>query len=192
MIAVEVKIDISRATAKFATLKEVVRDKATVRALNKVAAQAKVQAAREIRDAGYNVKISAIKNTISIARANKDLLVATVKSTGRPIPLINYGARQTKQGVSVQVKHARKTIPHSFIAVMPGGHKGVFVRVGAGHKRVTNNGRLIQSGLPIKELYGPSVPAAFKSEVVMRALQQYVKSKFGPIFEHELAYALGK
>jgi hypothetical protein len=73
-------------------------------------------------------------------------------------PLINYGAKQTKKGVTVRVKNGRTTLRHAFIATMPNGHKGVFERVGSGHKRVTKKGRSYMSGLPIKELYGPSIP----------------------------------
>lgn len=188
MIAIDVRVDIARVTAKLNATREAVIGKATVRALNKTAAQAKVAASREIRDAGYKIKAGAIKDSIRITQATRALLVSAVKPKGRPIPLIDYGARQTAKGVTVSVKNGRKLIRGAFIAVMPTGHKGVFVRVGDGRKKVKGK----SSGLPIKELFGPSIPAAFKNEVVMGALMRFVREKFPKIFEHELGYALSK
>jgi hypothetical protein len=38
--------------------------------------------------------------------------------TGRPVPLIDYDARQTKRGVSVRVKNGRTIFRHAFTATM--------------------------------------------------------------------------
>ncbi|WP_080436323.1 hypothetical protein [Burkholderia ubonensis] len=111
-------------------------------------------ASREIRAAGYNLKAGTIRKTLSATRATPARLIAALTATGRPIPLINYGARQTTKGVTVRVKNGSKTLRHAFIATMASGHIGVFERVGTGHKRVTRNGRAYWSGLPIRELYG--------------------------------------
>jgi hypothetical protein len=64
----------------------------------------------------------------------------TLRATGAQVTLINYGATQTKRGVSVCVKNGRKLLRHAFIATMPNGHKGVFEREGTGHKLVTKKG----------------------------------------------------
>lgn len=74
----------------------------------------------------------------------------------------------------------------AFIATMPTGHKGVFVRVGSGHKKVERNGRKRWYGLPIRELYGPSIPAAFGNQVVQDALEALVREKLPRILKHEL------
>lgn len=64
----------------------------------------------------------------------------------RPGLLAFPGTRQTKHGVSYRVSRTagRKRIEHGFIATMPSGHRGVFVR-----------GR--PSRLPIVEAKGPSI-----------------------------------
>lgn len=188
MIKIDVRADISKALAKLTTISNEVRDKAVVRALNKTATQVKTQAAREIRDVGYNLKIGKIKQSIDIRRASKSTLVAVVKASGRPIGLINYAARQTKSGVSVQVKGGRKVINGAFIATMPSGHKGVFVRLGDAHKKVTRRGKVRWSGLPIKELFGPSIPVAFLNKTVQSALQLAAREKFPRILQQEIAY----
>src|ERR1700692_2511419 len=79
--------------------------RAVQRALNKTATTARAEAARNIRDVGYGLKVSTIKGAFTIRRATMSELRAIVKATGRPIPLINYSANQTSRGVSVNVKN---------------------------------------------------------------------------------------
>jgi len=166
--------------------------KAVVRALNKTAIQARTAASQEVRAAGYNIKASAIKSSFAIQKASRGKLVVTLKSTGRPIALINYGARQGKNGVSVQVKAGRSVLRHAFVATMQNGHRGVFERTGKTHKKVMRNGKMIRSGLPIKELYGPSIPQSLANEAVNKAIMAKIRQKFPQILRHELAFAASK
>lgn len=64
----------------------------------------------------------------------------------RPGLLAFPGTKQTKHGVRYRLSRTagRKTIEHGFIATMPSGHRGVFVRGGP-------------SRLPIREARGPSI-----------------------------------
>lgn len=163
-----------------------VLEKANIRALNKVAAQAKVGASKEIRAAGYKISAAEIKRKITINKAAHGKMYVTIRCYGKSIPLIRFGARPMKDGVSVSVKSGRKLIKGAFIATMPStGHEGVFVRVGKQHKKI--NGQW--HGLPIKELFGPSVPAAFGNEVVQEALVRLVRDKYPTILEHEIKFA---
>ncbi|KVF22932.1 phage tail protein [Burkholderia cepacia] len=168
------------------------QQKAVVRALNKTATQARTAAAVEVRAAGYNIKSSAIKNSFSIQRATRSNVVVVLKATGRPVALINYGARQGKNGVSVQVKAGRTVLRHAFIATMPNGHRGVFERTGKQHKKVVRNGKVRRSGLPIKELFGPSIPQSLANESVQKALMKKIREKFPQILRHELAFVASK
>ncbi|WP_277187662.1 phage tail protein [Caballeronia sp. BR00000012568055] len=166
--------------------------RAIVRALNKTAAQARTGASKAVRASGYNIKASAIKKSFSIERATPGRLSVTLRATGAPVTLINYGATQTKRGVSVRVKNGRKLLRHAFIATMPNGHKGVFEREGTGHKLITKNGRSYMSGLPIRELYGPSIPDALSNDAVQKALAQTIADKYPAILAHELAWLAAK
>jgi hypothetical protein len=162
--------------------------RAIVRALNKTAAQARTGGERMVRASGYNLKASAIKRSFTIERATPSRLAVTLKATGRPVALINYGATQTKNGVTVRVKNGRKTLRHAFIATMPNGHQGVFERIGKGHKKVTKDGRAYMSGLPIRELYGPSIPDALLNDAVQKALAKLIADKYPAILAHEIAW----
>jgi hypothetical protein len=63
------------------------------------------------------------------------------------IPSIYFGARQSGHGkptTAMVYKGKRETIKSGFIETMPGGHQGVFRRVG-------------KARLPIREVMGPSI-----------------------------------
>ena len=70
------------------------------------------------------------------------------------------------------------TLRHAFIVSMGNGHRGVFVRVGG------KGGRR----LPIRELYGPSIPTALSNRVVEEAIMRKIKEKFPQILAHEIAF----
>lgn len=189
MLKIDVNVDVQRALDRMTDLGVKVKEKAVVRALNDVADQAKVRASRDIRAAGYNLKAARIKKAIAVIRAQPGRLVAVVRASGRPIPLIEYDGRQDRKGrVTVKVKEGRKVVADAFIATMPTGQKGIFVRLGTAHKRVVKNGRVRYSGLPIRELYGPSIPAVFGDQVIQSALEALVREKFPGILKHELDF----
>lgn len=185
-IKVNVRGSMDRAIADQGRKKREVRTVAAPRALNKMADQVKVAAAREIRDAGYKLKVSDIKKGFKITRATASSLTSYVTASGKPIPLMAYGARPTAKGASVDVLNGRKVITHAFIATMPSGHKAVIVRVGNQHKKVAKGSRTVWSGLPIKQLFGPSIPDGMANAAVQEALQRLVTQKFPEILRQQI------
>ncbi|WP_233872455.1 phage tail protein [Paraburkholderia adhaesiva] len=162
--------------------------RATARAVNKTATQARTSASRDVRKQGYNLRASTIRKALALRRANPAKPAATLRATGRPVPLIDYGARQTKNGVSVRVKNGRTVLRHAFIATMESGHKGVFERVSkTAHRRVSKNGKTYWSGLPIRELFGPSIPDALANSTVEKAMTRLLETKFPAILAHEIS-----
>jgi len=118
------------------------------RSINKVGVAARTKIVRRVA-AEVNVKQKDLRRrNISLVKANFRTLLERIRIIGRRIPVIRFGARQTKRGVSYRIKRGggRKKIAGAFKATMDSGHEGVFVRRGA--KR-----------LPIVQQYGPSVPA---------------------------------
>jgi len=178
-----------------ATQKEA--SKAASRALNRTASKVRTVSARAIRDAGYQLKVGDIKRNIRIVKASPTILAATVIASGRSIPLIKYSARQTREGVTVNVQHGRRLIRHAFIQVMKSGHRGVFirreVRGGTQHvKGITrgHSGRNTRHGLPIDELYGPSIPAAFSNAIVQKQLVEQTEQYFPIEMTRQLEHVL--
>lgn len=161
--------------------------KAIASAINKMAAQVKTAASRYVRDAGYNMKASTIKKGIRIVRASSGSLTASVIASGRPIPLIEFGAVDMHpSGVAVKVLNGRKLIKDAFIVKLPNGKRAVCVRAtNAKSKKVQRNGKAAWSGLPIRQLYGPALPDALVNKAVEKAVLALVAEKLPKILAHE-------
>jgi len=193
MIQVQIKSNLEDVRKRFGTLAKDVEEKATVSALNRTATTVRAAAVREIRAEYPGLKAGAIRDELKITRARRDQLEAIITLKGDRIPLIDFSARQTKKGVSVQIKRGRKLIPHAFIATMKSGHKGVFVRVKSVKPLVFRFGpgsRLTQkkNDLPIAELSSLSLPRAFVNKNVQAVLKRLAAETFSKNFAAELSY----
>ena len=204
-VTISVKHDIDRAIRDLDDTARQKVPRAAARALNKVGAQAKTQAAREIKDR-YQIGTRMISKYISVARrASPSSLTVEVRAEGRPLPILAFKARQTRKGVTVEVVRGnRKLISHAFIKTMKSGHRGVFARTraagasgylgGSFQFRHGKGSRLRKKGndLPIGELLTLGIPQAFSNRMVIERLDKLVRDKFPEIFRHELDFILGR
>jgi len=165
---------------------------AAARALNRVAVSTRAEASREIRQV-YVLKARAIKAQIRLTRATAQSLEARLTASGKRIPLIEFQARQNRQGVSVRIKRAggRKTVRHAFVARMRSGHVGVFLRLEPGSNKFaprSRRRRVRRSGpdLPIIELKSLSLPKAFTNREVVAAMTRIASARFNIEFQREL------
>jgi len=134
------------------------------RAINKVGVAARTEICRRIA-AEVNLKVSALRNrNVKLTKATFNRWEATLKISGRRVPLVRWLARQTRKGVSYAIRGSqRKFVPGGFIAEMASGHRGVFRRKGtpqARRRRRKGHEAEVRPRLPIQELYGVSVPEA--------------------------------
>jgi hypothetical protein len=153
---------------------------AMTRALNKTATAVRANVTRQIRKERPGLKAGTIREQLKIERAKRRLPEASVVASGRPIPLRDYGARKTKAGVTVQVgPGGRKRVAHNgnraFVVDRIGGH--VFAR--EGRKR-----------LPIKKLYGPSIPSTFLKEPIVQAMREEAGRTMPKRLREELNFEL--
>lgn len=136
--------------------------KVLARAINRTVQRAKTRAIRGLAK-GANVKQKWIRRAVRTYRASWEHLQGRVQIRSRRIPLIEFGARQTARGVTVRLpgwaeqifagkaagpgavagRRGRSLLEHAFIALMPRGHRGVFMRQ-------------TKKRLPIVELFGPT------------------------------------
>lgn len=160
-------------------------ERATARGLNKGILQVRTVAIKQIRQE-RSLKARDVRATMSTNRAHRKHLSATLTSTGRPIALKQYGARVVgkrgrghKKGnhpVQVQIIKGRKRMVRGgFLG--PNGH--VYRRLG-------------KPRLPIKKLFGPSIPSAMAKRKVDRAMRSLAESKVPGLIEHELRRELGR
>lgn len=136
--------------------------KIAVQSLNRTIRSLRTFTKRELaRDTG--MKAGDVNRRLSIQNASRAKPAATLLVPEKRVPLIEMGARGKEpsrgrgRGVTYRTGSGRKRLEHAFIATMPGGHKGVFIRPTS---RAVRRGRPPQrSWLPIRELFGPSLAA---------------------------------
>lgn len=171
-----VKADVSRALKSVSETREKIVLAAAARALNRTATTLRAEAARQI-STQLGLKVSAVKRGLFINKAAKHALVAQIVAVGkRGIPLRDLHPRQTDSGVTVRGGTLVPTeYPHAFIVEALGRH--VFERVG-------------KKRLPIRRLYGASIPSAFSTAAVRQALNTIGAATWKKNFEHELQHRL--
>lgn len=102
------------------------------------------------------LKKKVIRAHTSMYFASLSNLTAKLVIQGKPVPLIEYGARQTKKGVTFRIwkDGKRERYRHAFIAQITGSQaKGVYERdIGAS----TYNGRT-----PLRAKRGPAIPNVY-------------------------------
>jgi hypothetical protein len=158
--------------------------RALVRALNRGINAGRTFMVQNIaKDTG--LKSGDVREAMRMKEATLSNPTATLGTSLKRIPLIKFGAKQTRRGVSYNLG-GRKVIPGSFLATMGSGHQGVFTRKPGPGRR---GPRPMRSQLPIVELFGPSlghVFAKFRAGGLQRAQQVFVER-----FDSELKFASG-
>lgn len=147
------------------------------RALNRAATNVNSNIKKEVRNE-YNIKAGDINETLSVTKASKMSLVAQVKSSGALIPLDKFKVSpktvnpkrkgQIKIGVK---KDGLKTVMGAFVADING--KKVFQRES-------------KSRLPIKKLFGPSVPQMLGNEEIRVEIERQGQETFENRLDHEI------
>jgi hypothetical protein len=144
---IEAKLDASQLRDARKALKPGPHKRAMRKAGSEAVRKMKTAASRRIREE-KNIKDRAIKKAMvgvrPVGAKSVERMGWGIRFRDINVPLLDYGARQTKKGVTVAVNKggARTLIQSAFKATMPRtGHTGIFKR--------TSNLRL-----PIRELFG--------------------------------------
>ena len=137
-------------------------------------------ATREI-SAEYNVKQKDLRAHIAVSPVRNNAVEVTV--TGARPPLTEFGATQTRRGVSFRIRKGggRSMLPSAFITTIKYG-RGVFAREKGGKGRVPRG--------PVSVFTGPSIPQLFSSEKVMSKIRAYV-GEADRIFWSKLQWLIG-
>lgn len=167
MTSLRVTLDIDPLLGSIKRLGTGLAGKAITRSLNRTIAGVKTDATRAVV-AELTLKPKDIRRDLSVRRARLTQLEAALDVRIRPTGLIKFRARQTRRGVTVQVKKrgGRQRLRHSFIAKMPSGHVGVFTRrKGAGR-------------LPIGELFSTSAGRYLDDDQVLAPIGEAAQARF--------------
>lgn len=156
-------------------------NRAVAIALNRCADGIRIDSSREIRSR-YKVKASTVSKAFSIQRATASTLTAVVRVRGRPLNVMGFGARQTQQGVTVNIKGARKLIAHAFILNLQDsqgeGYQIVASRAIQGGKRV---GRYPLAGVTTVDVPGLFLVKDLNEVVRESATQRFDKELRGAV-----------
>lgn len=139
-VTINVKHDLKRTLKSLNDQGKKAVPRAMNSAINRTATQVRTQAVRSLaKQTGFKQK--AIRVNQFLRKGSIRDLTASLTTKGRASNLINFGARQTKKGVSAAPWGKRRIFKGTFI-----GNNGrtVFRRVG-------------KKRLPIKAMYGPNL-----------------------------------
>lgn len=98
------------------------------RGLNRTATEARTTTSRRLSQA-TGLRVSDIRPRIALRRATYKNWRSAIEFRAGGMPIVRFPHEQTPQGVSYRPSR-RKTVlvSHAFIATMPSGHTGVFLR----------------------------------------------------------------
>lgn len=186
--------------------------KVTRMAVNRTLAGVRTDAANEIAKV-VTLSKTTIRSAISVKKLGAwndtqgRMPAAYVRCHGKMLPLIFFKARQTKKGVTVQVKKSepRSLIKHAFIATVGAGHRGVFWRKKWGGKRGSvRPGRKFGPGftdygvlpkayrLPMTERFSFAVPDVMGHPPTMNIILDLAGIRLKKNLDQALNYYLSK
>lgn len=153
--------------------------KALSRSMNRAIDGARANVVRAVREE-YNASPTAIRKTMRVNRAKPGNLEAELVSSGPVLPLDAFdvspktvnGKRRTPIRVGVK-KGTRHALDRGFIARVGDGKPKVFERIGSAR-------------LPIRRLFGPSVPQMIGNDVVIGGIEEKAIDTMNARLDHEV------
>lgn len=170
--------------------------RALVRTVNKTLPGARTDMTQAIYDQ-YNVTKTKIRSSFTIARANLLKPSGTVATKGQHLNLIEYGATQTKKGISVRILRGgeRKLFPGGFIRTMKNGKElalqreyhtpTVRLRPGVAYGKLPRAYRF-----PIKALPGPRIQDHLEKPAVWSVIERKATERLLAAAAHETEYLI--
>ena len=153
--------------------------KSMVTALNKVGAEVFTQAKRELKDA-TGLKVGVVAKGLKKDKARRGDEEYTIRIKSRYKNVIEFGARQTKKGVSAKVWGKRRVYKHAFIG--SGKNSGKQLVFGKS-KRKKNK---------LKALHGPSLPREFYRQDMESLFNKKIKTRFPILFKRAVEFHMLK
>jgi hypothetical protein len=172
-------------------------NKAMVRGINKTMTGVRTDGVKMLKD-HYALTASAIRKSWRIRKALFRDPHGVVSSKGTFVRLKEFGARETKTGVSVKVLRTgpRKVVKHAFFATLK-QNKQVYWRKWSGPRKAKDPrmayGKLpMQYRFPVKALYGPRIQDHLGDPQIIGTLTKLAGQRLSKNMAHEVDYLLGK
>ena len=136
-------------------------EKATTMALNKTGATVRARVIRALQER-YGLQRVSVTRRLRAVRAYAGRLRFDVVAHPSAPSIAAYNAKQTKAGVRSNAWNRTHVYKHTFI---PSGRKVAFKR-------------LTKARLPIKKVYGPSLPKSFGRQEIKLFMDKVVDERF--------------
>lgn len=177
-IKLDVRADIKEAQALFRHLGPGVA-KAAARALNDSIVTVRAEGARAIKRQHPAMRVGDIKKEMNVKKAYHRHLVASVDTTGKPLSLLSFKARDTRKGVTAQVGRKRHTVEMQ-------GRKAFFIPKYGGEVFV----RRAATGRQIRRVRGVSMPSVFRAR--SDEFEEIAKKRWAVTFPNRLRFEIAK
>ena len=176
---VKVKSNMKDVMRTLRTVQKKYVQKELVTALNKVGAEVVTQAKIELKDA-TGLKAGVIGKKIKKDKARKGDETYSIHIKSRYLNAIEFGARQTKKGVSAKIWGVRKVYRGAFIGSgRNSGKQLVFKKSKRNPKR-------------IEALHGASLPREFERQGMAKLFNKKIKTRFPILFKRALEFQMLK
>jgi len=153
--------------------------KAMVTALNKMGKEVMTQAKRELKNA-TGLKAGVVGKKIKKDKARKGDETYSIHIKSRYLNVIEFGARQTKRGVSANVWGKRKVYRGTFIGSGRNSGKQLVFK-----KRKDDPKR-------IEALHGASLPREFERQDMAKIFNKKIKTRFPILFKRAVEFQMMK
>lgn len=155
-------------------------EKAAALALNRALEQGRTAATRAITKR-YTVKAKDVRPTFSFKRAKKSDLEAELISKGKPLPLRTFAHSPASDTVGKRRKPVRVTVA--------AGHTGKLAGAFVWNRHISQ--REGAQRLPIRKLYGPSVPSMLGNEDIVKEVSGLMDDVAARRIDHEIERLTG-
>ena len=176
---VKVKSNMKKAIRAIGNVPKKYIQKALVTSLNKVGGEVVTQAKRELKDA-TGLKAGVVAKKIKKDKARKGDETYSIHIKSRYLNVIEFGARQTKKGVSAKVWGKRKVYRGTFIGSgRNSGKQLVFKKRKNAPKR-------------IEALHNASLPREFERQDMAKIFNKKIKTRFPILFKRAVEFQMMK
>tara|TARA_B100000929_G_scaffold283373_1_gene264371 strand:- start:392 stop:943 length:552 start_codon:yes stop_codon:yes gene_type:complete len=176
---VKVNSNMDRAMRGLWNVKTKYIQKALTTSLNKIGAEVFTQAKRELRDA-TGLKAGVVAKGLKKDKARKGDETYSIFIKSRYKNVIEFGARQTKKGVSAKVWGKRRI------------YKGAFIGSGRNSGKQLVFGKSKRKKNKLKALHGASLPREFHRGDMEKIFNKKIKTRFPILFKRALEFHLMK
>lgn len=193
---IEIKHNFGQVQAQLDRLQKDIGERALASALNKTMAQGQTQMVRAITGE-FNLTGAKVREKLFLRRASfkqglfaMQAVLESKDPSGkrRAINLINFGARETKAGLTAKLKRAGgRVVVGAKLGFIGNKGRTAFVRIPDTRMASRSKGRGAHVN-KIKPLQMIDVPQMFNTRRINAKVVAFIKAKFPEVFEREARY----